>query len=147
MRNGQTYPVSLTVTGRQTDPDGNMQENTAVYRGSCSVCDGGRLLSCSDAEGGLCLYLSRRKAWIEYRNAQGTLQGTRMVFDPALAAARCEYRTPFGTIPMSVTTHAIRILDGGGTEQRSFQARLSYTLSMEPDYALKCAVTIKARQL
>ena len=35
MSDQEGVPVLLTVTGKQTDPDGNTQENTSVYLAVC----------------------------------------------------------------------------------------------------------------
>lgn len=142
----ENVSVLLTVTGKQTDPEGNTQENTAVYRGSRRSCGEGVLFSYQSENVEVLLFLSREKAWME----RGGNRSARMVFDPFLSSTHCDYETAYGVIPMEVRTENIAVL-GGGLQQtgsrRDLQARIRYKLVMGEDYELTCSVTIKTQQI
>ena len=139
--------ILLTVTGKQTGPDGNTQENTAVYRAAQSLCGEGYLFTYRAEDVQVRLFLSRTLAWME-RNG---VKDTRMVFDPALFSTRCDYETAYGTIPMEIRTGKISVLSGGlrqsGSSAGNIRARIHYTLVMGQDYEQKCSVTIKTQQI
>ena len=139
--------ILLTVTGKQTGPDGNTQENTAVYRAAQSLCGEGYLFTYRAEDVQVRLFLSRTLAWME-RNG---VKDTRMVFDPALFSTRCDYDTAYGTIPMEIRTGKISVLSGGlgqsGSSAGNIRARIHYTLVMGQDYEQKCSVTIKTQQI
>ena len=150
---GPAMTVRLSVCGKQTDPDGNTQENPALYTAACAPSGDGWLFS-YEADGVPArLFLSRRLAWTERseEEAQDT-PGNRMVFDPSVPAAKCLYETPFGTIPMEIRTRRIALLGKGaaaapeGHAGNTFRlrARIFYTLQMDPGYELSCTVTIRA---
>ena len=143
--------ILLTVTGKQTGPDGNTQENTAVYRAAQSLCGEGYLFTYRAEDVQVRLFLSRTLAWME-RNG---VKDTRMVFDPALFSTRCDYETAYGTIPMEIRTEKISVLGGGlrandipfsGRENSDLQARIRYKLVMGQDYELTCSVTVKTQR-
>ena len=139
--------ILLTVTGKQTGPDGNTQENTAVYRAAQSLCGEGYLFTYRAEDVQVCLFLSRTLAWMEMNG----VKDTRMVFDPALFSTRCDYETAYGTIPMEIRTGKISVLSGGlrqsGSSAGNIRARIHYTLVMGQDYEQKCSVTIKTQQI
>lgn len=164
-------PVLLTVTGKQTDPDGNMQENTAVYRAVCRNKGEGYFFSYFAEGTGVNLFISRDRAWMQ----RGTVRSARMVFDPSAPSTRCSYETDYGIIPMEIRTEGISVMAGGLRRKsvesrksiadnrdskrsgnrsddffraaRSLQARIRYTLVMDLEYELKCSVTIKTQQI
>ena len=226
---GPSRTVRLSISGKQTDPEGNTQENTALHHAICTADGGGWLFTYMENGIPARLYISRSLAWMERGDlhregsssrtesaeslrgsgssgageseslrgsgssrtepaeslrgsgssgageseslrgsgSSGTEPaeslrgsgssgageseslrdsgGTRMVFDPALSAARCMYETPFGRIPMLIRTEGIALL-GGKKQAAPFRltARIRYTLRMDPDYTLTCAVTIRA---
>lgn len=92
------------------------------------------------------LYVSRSVVIME----RGGTGGTRMVFDPAVPATKCLYRTPYGTIPMEIRTRRIAVLFGSSSSKGSsdvcgrLRARVAYLLTMEDDIRLECEVTIQA---
>ena len=193
---GPSWTVRLSISGKQTDPEGNTQENTARHQAVCRAEGGGWLLTYREKGLPSRLYLSRSLVWMErgglqrenssFRKEPGEpLQrdagfrkgpgeslreggGTRMVFDPAVSETQCLYETPFGRIPMQIHTKSIAVLGGGrqavpgpgpaaaevpasaGEERKEpaaafrLTARIHYTLRMDADYALTCAVTIRA---
>jgi len=198
---GPSRTVRLSISGKQTDPEGNTQENTALHHAICTADGGGWLFTYMENGIPARLYISRSLAWMErgdlHREGSSSRTesaeslrgsgssgageseslrgsgssrtepaeslrgsgssgageseslrdsgGTRMVFDPALSAARCMYETPFGRIPMLIRTEGIALL-GGKKQAAPFRltARIRYTLRMDPDYTLTCAVTIRA---
>ena len=170
---GPSRTVRLSISGKQTDPEGNTQENTALHHAICTADGGGWLFTYMENGIPARLYISRSLAWMErgdLNREDGSSRtepaeslrgsgssgageseslrdsgGTRMVFDPALSAARCMYETPFGRIPMLIRTEGIALL-GGKKQAAPFRltARIRYTLRMDPDYTLTCAVTIRA---
>lgn len=144
--------VLLTVTGKQTDPDGNIQESTSVYRAVCRRSGKGLLFTYSAEEAAATLFLSRDLAWMQ----RGRSESSRMVFDPSGTVTDCDYETAYGIIPMQIRTDRISVLAGGrrgreekGTEiiGRGLQARIRYSLLMGPEYELFCSVTIKVQQI
>lgn len=147
----EEVPVLLTVTGKQTDPEGSTRETAAVYRAVCRNSGEGLLFSYLAEDTPVTLFLSRSLAWMQ----RGGIDA-RMVFDPSGAVTRCDYETAYGTIPMEVRTEGISVLAGGSGKQgeggagivcRSLQARIRYTLIMGADYELSCSVTIKTQQM
>jgi hypothetical protein len=145
-------PVLLTVTGKQTDPEGSTRETSAVYSAVCRTSEQGLLFSYPAEDTLVTLFLSRRLAWMQ----RGGSIEARMVFDPSGAVTRCDYETAYGIIPMEVRTEGISILAGGPGKRgeggrdvigRGLQARIRYALIMGADYQLSCSVTIKAQQM
>ena len=166
----EEVPVLLTVIGKQTDPDGNTQESTAVYRAVCRNKGEGYLFSYFAEGTEVSLFLSRDRAWMQ----RGPGRSARMVFDPSADSTSCSYETDYGSIPMEIRTQGISVLAGelrrkalkgrenitdrkdsnssgnSGVEilrsVRGLQARIRYTLIMAPKYELSCSVTIKTQQ-
>ena len=164
-------PVLLTVTGKQTDADGNTQENTSVYRAVCRNKEDGFFFSYFDEGTKVNLFLSRGSAWMQ----RGAVRSARMVFDPSASSTRCSYETDYGIIPMEIRTEGISVMAGGLRRKsvesrksiaddrdskrngnlsgdffraaRSLQARIRYTLVMDREYELTCSVTIKPQQI
>lgn len=135
--------VLVTIHGRQTDPEGKTQEIVSLYRGVQTGGKDGYELCCrslQDTEDEISLFLSRTLLRMERR---GPVRA-RMVFDPSLPAAKIDYNTPFGGIPMEIRTERIALLERGARRDR-IHARVKYTLAMEPDYMLVCSVTIKVQ--
>lgn len=171
MPDQEGVPVLLTVTGKQTDPDGSTQENTSVYRAVCRNKEDGFFFSYFDEGTKVNLFLSRGSAWMQ----RGTVRSARMVFDPSASSTRCSYETDYGIIPMEIRTEGISVMAGGLRRKsvesrksiaddrdskrsgnrsgdffraaRSLQARIRYTLVMDREYELKCSVTIKTQQI
>ena len=171
MSEQEGVPVLLTVTGKQTDPDGNTQENTSVYRAVCRNKEDGFLFSYFAEGREVNLFLSRGSAWMQ----RGAVRSARMVFDPSASSTRCSYETDYGIIPMEIRTEGISVMAGGLRRKsvesrksiaddrdskrsgnrsddfcraaRSLQARIRYTLVMDREYELKCSVTIKTQQI
>ena len=171
MPDQEGVPVLLTVTGKQTDPDGSTQENTSVYRAVCRNKEDGFFFSYFDEGTKVNLFLSRGSAWMQ----RGTVRSARMVFDPSVPSTRCSYETDYGIIPMVIRTEGISVMAGGLRRKsvesrksisddrdskrngnlsgdffraaRSLQARIRYTLVMDREYELKCSVTIKTQQI
>ena len=171
MSDQEGVPVLLTVTGKQTDPDGNTQENTSVYRAVCRNKEDGFFFSYFDEGTKVNLFLSRGSAWMQ----RGTVRSARMVFDPSVPSTRCSYETDYGIIPMVIRTEGISVMAGGLRRKsvesrksisddrdskrngnlsgdffraaRSLQARIRYTLVMDREYELTCSVTIKTQQI
>ena len=171
MPDQEGVPVLLTVTGKQTDPDGSTQENTSVYRAVCRNKEDGFFFSYFDEGTKVNLFLSRGSDWME----RGTVRSARMVFDPSASSTRCSYETDYGIIPMVIRTEGISVMAGGLRRKsvesrksiaddrdskrsgnrsgdffraaRSLQARIRYTLVMDREYELKCSVTIKTQQI
>ena len=142
-RKTEPCQVHLTIEGRQTDPEGNTQEITSVYRGVQTASGEGyefRCRSLEDAEEEISLFLSRTLLRLE----RSSPVRTRMIFDPSLPVVKCEYDTSFGMIPLEIRTERIALLERGARKDR-IQARVKYTLTMEPDYILICSVTIKVQ--
>ena len=171
MPDQEGVPVLLTVTGKQTDPDGSTQENTSVYRAVCRNKEDGFFFSYFDEGTKVNLFLSRGSAWMQ----RGAVRSARMVFDPSASSTRCSYETDYGIIPMEIRTEGISVMAGGLRRKsvesrksiaddrdskrngnlsgdffraaRSLQARIRYTLVMDREYELKCSVTIKTQQI
>lgn len=171
MPDQEGVPVLLTVTGKQTDPDGSTQENTSVYRAVCRNKEDGFFFSYFDEGTEVNLFLSRGSAWMQ----RGAVRSARMVFDPSASSTRCSYETDYGIIPMEIRTEGISVMAGGLRRKsvesrksiaddrdskrsgnrsgdffraaRSLQARIRYTLVMDREYELKCSVTIKTQQI
>lgn len=171
MSDQEGVPVLLTVTGKQTDPDGNTQENTSVYRAVCRNKEDGFFISYFDEGTKVNLFLSRGSAWMQ----RGAVRSARMVFDPSASSTRCSYETDYGIIPMEIRTEGISVMAGGLRRKsvesrksiaddrdskrsgnrsgdffraaRSLQARIRYTLVMDREYELTCSVTIKTQQI
>lgn len=144
--------VRLTIRGIQTDPDGHTQDNTSVCMARYFPRDGGHIFRCREGEEenpALSeLYVSREVVRME-RGGSGV---SRMIFDPSAELTRCDYGTPFGTIPMEIRTERISVLDGGGNGQSAMEtirirARVQYLLSMDETWTLRCSVTIRADSL
>lgn len=150
---GTEKKVLLTIRGKQTDPEGNVQENLSVYEAVCrepvqeslsefeAAC---REFFYQEEDQAARLYVSRSIVVMERAG------GTRMVFDPLVPVTKCLYRTPYGTIPMEIRTRRIAVLFGSGSNQRRHDAcgglrvRVAYLLTMEGDILLECEVTIRA---
>ena len=171
MPDQEGVPVLLTVTGKQTDPDGSTQENTSVYRAVCRNKEDGFLFSYFEEGREVNLFLSRGSAWMQ----RGAVRSARMVFDPSASSTRCSYETDYGIIPMEIRTEGISVMAGGLRRKsvesrksisddrdskrngnlsgdffraaRSLQARIRYTLVMDREYELTCSVTIKTQQI
>lgn len=154
---GPGIPVRLSITGRQTEPDGTVQEDAQTVLAGCTASGGGWLFSYRTAEGPARLFLSRSLAWTE--RGTSSRADARMVFDPSVPETTCLYPTPFGEIPMEVRTEGIAVLGGptggsGGDAARGapqadlrLRARIRYTLQLDAGYARTCAVTIRADRI
>ena len=145
---GSVRKVRLTITGRQTDPEGHTQENTAVYRAEAAYAAGeeGFRFRYQEGDGESSLFVSRSLVCI-HRGERG---GTQMRFDPAVPGTECMYATPYGTIPMRIRTRRIAVLDGrsrpGPDEKLRLRARVQYELRMDEAFCLECTVTIRAEE-
>ena len=148
MQRTEDVNVLLTVTGKQTDREGNTQENTVLYRAALREMEEGVLFSYRAQDEDVLLFVSRGSAWMERSGSRST----RMVFDPSVPSTQCSYMTAYGTIPMEIRTRNISVLSGGRRQKedrsgiRDLQARIHYTLVMGKDYEQICSVTIKAQQ-
>lgn len=149
----EKIPVLLTVTGKQTDPDGNTQESTSVYEAVCCECGEGVLFSYLAEKTEVRLFLSRGLAWMQ----RGCRESGRMLFDPSGEVTQCDYETAYGVIPMQIRTDLISVLTGGlGQDHKKniadivrhgLRARIRYRLMMGSDYEQLCSVTIKTQQI
>ena len=120
MSDQEGVPVLLTVTGKQTDPDGNTQENTSVYLAVCRNKEDGFFFSYFAEGTEVNLFLSRGSAWMQ----RGTVRSARMVFDPSASSTRCSYETAYGIIPMEIRTEGISVM-AGGLRRKSVESRKS----------------------
>ena len=126
--------AALTITGRQVDSEGTTQETVSSCRGTVAEREGGWLFCYRTEEGDAArLFVSGSGAFME-RGA------TRMVFDPSVPSTSCLYATPYGAIPMEISTRRIALLPG----RLGVSARVSYLLRMGPDAVLDCRVTVRA---
>ena len=146
--------MRLVITGKQTDPEGHTQTTTSVYEAVRLPHEKGHLFRYRAEDGReATLFVSRDLVYLkkgggdsggrtEETSADSGAAG-EMVFDPFSDAIRCDYATPYGTIPMEIRTDRITIL---GNRSRRLQARVIYRLTMDPDYTMDCSVTIRAEE-
>ena len=149
----EAVPLLLTVTGKQTDPDGNTQETASVYEAVCRKYGDGFLFSYLAEETEVRLFLSRSLAWMQ----RGGRESSCMLFDPSAKMTQCDYETAYGIIPMQIHTDFISVLAGGlrqdhktkGADivRHGLRARIRYRLMMGSDYEQLCSVTIKTQQI
>ena len=149
----EAVPLLLTVTGKQTDPDGNTQETASVYEAVCRKYGDGFLFSYLAEETEVRLFISHRLAWMQ----RGGRESGRMLFDPSGEMTQCDYETAYGIIPMQIHTDFISVLAGGlrqdhktkGADivRHGLRARIRYRLMMGSDYEQLCSVTIKTQQI
>lgn len=135
--------VRLTIRGSQTDPDGNIQENTVEYTALYSRENDRhwfRYLEEGEEQSWSTLFVSRT-AVRHIRGGKRT--GSEMLFDPSRPETHCDYRTSYGSIPMKIRTGRIALLDGGPAGVR-IRARVQYRLVLDDDWGLDCLVTIRA---
>ena len=136
--------VLLTIDGVQTEPGGREQETSVSCQACCETSGDGHLFSYTVEGERASLFISRSRAWMERKGGAGAL----MVFDPSLPVTKCDYGTPFGTIPMEIRTEKIVVMGRGNTPGVfALRGRIKYTLRLDEDYCLKCSVTIKAQQM
>lgn len=136
--------VLLTIDGVQTEPGGHEQETSVSCEAYCEAGGDGCLFRYTADGERASLFLSRTCAWIEREGGSGA----QMIFDPSVPATKCDYGTPFGTIPMEIRTDRIVVMGRGNTPGIfTLRGRIKYTLKLDGDYYLKCSVTIKAQQI
>lgn len=154
--------VSLTISGSQTDPDGNTQETSATCRALCFEYKDGHLFLYEENGERVRLFLSKTLAWTDRGKKDLSDRVNGLVFDPSVSSHQCFYETGYGRIPMEVRTKSITLMGGRRqmrqdsektfeeeTGQQGFrlQARVKYSLWPDPKYEMKSTVTIKAQQI
>ena len=139
--------VFLTITGIRTDADGNSMKTSTEHEAACLDEGTGHSFLYNEEGEETVLFLSPHVVRVE----RGGKTGTRMVFDPSVTMTECSYVTPFGTIPMEISTERIVIMDGGrrdrGSQKFRIAGRVKYRLRIGGDDPAECSVTIKAQQI
>ena len=139
--------VFLTITGIRTDADGNSMKTSTEHEAACLDEGTGNSFLYNEEGEETVLFLSPHVVRVE----RGGKTGTRMVFDPSVTMTECSYVTPFGTIPMEISTERIVIMGGGrrdrGSQKFRIAGRVKYRLRIGGDDPAECSVTIKAQQI
>lgn len=139
--------VLLTLTGIQTDPDGNRQESTSVYEAVCTKEESGYLFRYREQKDAAEFFLSRGSVWMK-REGQAAIH---MRFDPSGIPVQGTFRTPFGSIPLTIRTERIAILDSAGAASQKnpavLRARIKYSLTLGGDCTQSCSMTIRVQSI
>ena len=135
--------VALTISGSQTDPDGNTQKTSATCRALCFEYKDGHLFLYEENGERVRLFLSKTLAWTDRGKKDLSDRVNGLVFDPSVSSHQCFYETGYGRIPMEVRTFE----EETGQQGFRLQARVKYSLWPDPKYEMKSTVTIKAQQI
>ena len=151
---GTVREVMLTVTGEETYADGHKDSmrtrSRAVYEKVFEENGSG-----GAGEGTCAAHVFRYRetdpqsgavteSVIRFAGEGGSMErtgavSTRMRFAPG-EETECVYDTPFGSIPMTISTHLVAVREVGN----NFHARIRYRLTPAGGDPVECAVTVRA---
>jgi|GEM_PF-1212923 uncharacterized beta-barrel protein YwiB (DUF1934 family) len=137
--------VWLTVTGEQTHPDGTAEKNTSRSRARHEILsDGSHVLISEESLEDTGKTVTSRIVVSDHRI---TVEKTgdyasRMVFETGLSHS-LEYRTPYGTLPMTIETSHVMAL----AVNENLHARAKYDLIYQAGEPVRCSVTIRTEKI
>ena len=147
---GKVREVMLTVTGEETYTDGHKDRtrtrSRAVHEKIPGTGSGNEAMSAhkfryreTDPQSG-----AVTESVIGFAGAGGSMErtgavSTKMRFAPG-EETECVYDTPFGSIPMTISTRLVAMREVGD----NFHARIRYRLTPAGGDPVECAVTVRA---